>query len=714
MIRSRRLLLLLVPLALGLASAAGPGRAQTIGNSRFAFADTTLLRDTLGLRFDRLFELSDSLGMLPDTLRALSIRYQFLPSRLIALADSLRVPVDSVGVVLERERFNPLNTTVERVDELQYTSFYSVDRNQTRWRNNGDFRIVRGPLFVHNITGVESEQYPTSRGTGVRRRTNAETEVGWRVHPTTSIGGRAVLYGFKSDDASTGDVQNTTNNYQVSMRTRHKPSERVSAELNAFTGLKNEDNRSRYEKGSSSELNGAFTWLAGDWMTNDFYAQLTGNSANILLRRTGKNQDARDIGQNYRGNVTLFPQGRVNFSSDFSYRDFRNQEEDTAGVLQPVRTANADLNMGLRTRIDNDRTLNLTQQLGWGDNASALRSGQRKSALSSTAAQARYRLYGTSLESNFNLDFSENRTPTLSPTGGYREKTETRRLEGVASRQLTSRITVRATARISLARFRYAEIGSYKGLPGDHDQTQQQYRIEGSWTASRDFNTSLGLDVQRSELIYIPGTSVSLNNQARTYRADWSWTYRLFSMLTVSQRNGVNASYTAYRFNQASDRLALDYSTTTTLNAVLTPRLTLDLTHNSQQQPSGGWVYHPELGGTYFEPADENRNYQLGARASYTPVTGLTLVVEPRYRSSNRYGNDEDGNQVPQKTAESLTIGGSVNLNLSVGRRGRVAGVIGPRYEANGDRSFSKGVPQPTKVTETQDWTGSLQFSWTL
>src|SRR6266850_5976411 len=106
--RASRLLLLLVPLVFGWLSHARPGSAQEGSTARFAWADTTLLRDTLDLKFDRLFPLADSLRIRPDTLRALSIRYDLSLERLVVLADSLRAPVDSVGVMLLREQFSPL------------------------------------------------------------------------------------------------------------------------------------------------------------------------------------------------------------------------------------------------------------------------------------------------------------------------------------------------------------------------------------------------------------------------------------------------------------------------------------------------------------------------------------------------------------------------------------------------------------------------------
>src|SRR6266545_3385789 len=159
MIQPRRLTLLLVPLVLALASIALPGRAQPPAQGRFAFADTTLMRDTLGLAFDRLFPLADSLRMPPDTLRALSIRYLYPLPRLLKLADSLGVPVDSVGEVMRRERYNPLATSVQRQNTFGYRSSYDIAQNSSTWTNGSDYNFVLGPIFVRNNTSIGMSRY---------------------------------------------------------------------------------------------------------------------------------------------------------------------------------------------------------------------------------------------------------------------------------------------------------------------------------------------------------------------------------------------------------------------------------------------------------------------------------------------------------------------------------------------------------------------------
>ena len=125
MTRLRRFTVLLLPLALALSSLSTTAPAQT-SSARYAFADTTLLRDTLGLKFARLFPIADSLRILPDSLRALSVRYRFTLDHLVRLADSLGVPVDSVGPYLERERFNALSAAGKNSSSFRYNSSYSV------------------------------------------------------------------------------------------------------------------------------------------------------------------------------------------------------------------------------------------------------------------------------------------------------------------------------------------------------------------------------------------------------------------------------------------------------------------------------------------------------------------------------------------------------------------------------------------------------------
>src|SRR5262245_24739467 len=100
-------------LLLGFALLARPDRGPEAPSSCFAFSATTLLRDALGLKFDLLFMLADSLRVPPSRLRALAIRYRLPVERIVFLADSLRMPVDSVGAVMERESFNPLTMSAE-------------------------------------------------------------------------------------------------------------------------------------------------------------------------------------------------------------------------------------------------------------------------------------------------------------------------------------------------------------------------------------------------------------------------------------------------------------------------------------------------------------------------------------------------------------------------------------------------------------------------
>src|SRR5262249_28231239 len=178
----RRLALLCLALAAGLGAAVLPGRAQA-PSGRFAFADTTLLRDTLNLHFDHLFETADSLGILPDSLRAQVIRYRLPIHRLVAMSDSMHVPVDSVGVYIDRERLNPLSENFVQGGEtsFRYNSDYNILKINTSWSNGVDVLVKRGGMLAHNLTTVDIERNNSTAGLTVIQRRNSSTDASWRI-----------------------------------------------------------------------------------------------------------------------------------------------------------------------------------------------------------------------------------------------------------------------------------------------------------------------------------------------------------------------------------------------------------------------------------------------------------------------------------------------------------------------------------------------------
>ena len=716
MIRLHRLALLSVPVAIGLLSAAMPGRAQTGATApRFAFADTTLLRDTLGLSFDRLFPLADSLGMLPDTLRALSIRYQLPIDRLVSMADSMRTRVDSVGVLIDRERYNPLAANaVERATDFHYGTGYNVLQSRSTWTNSLDLRLVRGPLFFRNATNIQLDETQSVRSTTRRQTRRSENEVGWRVSPNASVGGRAVFNGFLSNDPSSiNSVDEAGSNFQLSLRTKQAPSSQFRSELNAFTGYLDLDNTQQLKRGGSGEVNGNLTYNVGDKVTNDLNAQLVGNLSRVFLKTSLTEQLGHDLTQVLHATSTLYPAGRLSANADIGYRNFFVQTPDDSGKLQDARNGTLDLLGGVRMRFDNDRQLNVSQSYNLSTTASAQRSGQSDRKGGSFATDGRYLLLRGTLEGRFALDRFRSETPTLTDEGGYGEESETRALEGTYSRQLGRKLTGRLNGRISLGRYRYYTIGSYPSLPVPRDQTQQSVRMDGIYTGSAEFNTSLALEVQRNELVNLPSAAVNSNNLARNYRVEWNWTYRLLRSLTITQRNVVSANYVNYKYNELNGRLLLDYNTSTTLNALLSPRLTLDLTHYAQSQRSGNYLPDAASGNWFFLPADDTKNYQLGTRLTWSPSTALSLSIEPRYRSGARRGTT-NGASVPTNDNENLTFNGNANLNLRLGASARLTGNLGRQYQDDRTEGFSQGISTGARATSTDYWIANLQFSWTM
>jgi hypothetical protein len=712
MTRTSRLALLSVPLAVGALSASLPSGAQQALEARFAFADTTLLRDTLGLHFGRLFPLADSLRMLPDTLRALSVRLRFDPERVVQLADSLEVPVDSLAVVLQRQRLNPLAGGQRSVSQFTYGTTYNVQQTSSTWSNNSDYNLGFGPLFLNNSTAIQANRYQAGARTSVRQTRSSTTETGWRITPNYSVGGRAVLTRFDSDDPGTiRRIGETQNEFQFSVRTSQQPSRSVRSELNLFSGFLDLSNQAQEKRGLTGDLNGSVRVGSGSWLASELSGQVNGNSARTRPPGNPAHFETQDFAHNLRGSLNLFQASKAGLNSTYSRLDSRVEILGDSGGVRPVRTRNSNLSTLLRLQL-HGLDLNFGPSFGTSEQATAQLDGQSSRSTHGVAGDGRYALRGWTLEGRFATNLSSSELPHVTTGGGYGEDVRNRNLEGTLSGRLSTRLNARVNGRIALTRYRYHVVETYTTPPVDRDQVQQSYRIEGIYRASERLNSSVALDVSRTQLVNIPSASTSANNLVRTYRAEWHWTYRLSRGLTATQVNTISANYTNFTFLPQNDRLAMDYSNLTTLNAVLSPQLSVDLSHSALHQPSGDYGLGPD-GLAYFSPADRNQSYWLQSRISYRPSRAISLSLEPSYRSSDRNGT-QSGQTVPQREDRNLDFSGSAHLNVPVGLKGLLSGNIGRTYRASRQVSFSSGAPAPSPLSQSDFWNGSLQFSWKL
>jgi len=717
----RRLPYLVVPITLALVAAALPGRAQETQSARFAFADTTLLRDTLGLHFPRLFPLADSLEMLPDTLRALSIRYRWSPERLVHLADSLGLPVDSVGPVMGRERLNPLATSGTTSNDFSYNTSYSVGQRQSTWRNAADFRSTRGPAFVSNTTTIELSR-PDRRSRRQNRSTN--TEVGWKLLPDLSVGGRVNLTRYDSrDPGSIYNVGERTNEYQLSIRSRQKPARTVTSEANLFAGLisKTSTGSGRVDipgtlpksetDGASGELSARVRHTAGKWLQQEASEQLTTTRARTRAPSSvdpnlGSNDREFLFSNMLRGTTSLFQSAPVSFKASFSLSQFHRETPADSGSLSISRGSSTSLNGTLRVRLDNDRYLDFTRDAASSDQLPVERRLASGGSVffrlvapgqsDQSTISMNYLIRGWNLQGRFSLRH-QNKT------------TRTRALDGTLLRRLTSRIDLKGTANIELS-----STGRFEGgVPViDADRGVRGYRLETAYNSANKFTTAAAFGLSREARVFVPSNVSSTTTDTRRYLAEWRWSYRLLPGFTATQRNEVSANYVTKRFLADKGNVYLNYGSFTTLNAIITPRLTINVNHEVRQQPSGDYSQFPD-GIYYYSPADETRTYRIAAPVTYSPSPALSLNISPTYIATRSMGT-VDGVAVPRSTNQSMSLAGGTNLNWPVTSRGRLTGGLQRSYRVDRSIAYPSGVARISPRAEFFFWSGSLQFSWQL
>ena len=717
MTRPVRPLLLLAPLAIGLAFAHAPGGAQTstpAPTGRFAFADTTLLRDTLNLHFDGLFPLADSLGILPDSLRALSIRYRLSLVQITHLADSLRAPVDSVGAIMHREEFNPLSSRVQHRNDLSYTTAYSVAQTTSNWSTAADWNLISGPLFVRNTTNIGLDRFTAGGQVNLRQTRAALTEGGWRLSDKASFGARANLERFNSQNP--GNYNNeaeTKNEYQVSARTKYARMRNLTSELSFFSGLLDVRNTSQVKRGWSADLAAKARYARGGWLVNDVQARSSGNLARTRVPTAIQQLNTRDISNTVDGTLSMFASRPIGVNVNYGLRGVRVETPLDSARIQQIRTESGRIVTTVRMHRDNDRYLNITERLGRSASASATNlSSLNRRGEQSFNLQGRYRLDNWFLDASFDNSYSNTQFPQRSAAGGYGDKSDSRVVQATATRTFGSRFTFKADGRVGLTSSRYYIIGSYPNPPVDRDQYRQSYKLDGQYNRSQRMSTGVSLETIRDQFVNIPSASTGANNETRSYRSEWRWTYHLLRGLTATQRNQLSADYVAYNFLPVNNRLSLSYKALTTLNAIVSPRTTIEITHDAQITPSGNYTALDD-GIEYFRKADEGRNFTLRARVAYSPSALFSLNVQSDYSSNQRF-TVTDAGELPQRDTQSLNFSGGGNLNIPLGVKGRLSGDVRRSYRADRSLTFQSGVPQPSSRSEQDYWNGRLELSWAL
>jgi hypothetical protein len=711
----RRFVILSLAVTGGLGFLGLPGRtaAQT---GRFAFADTTVLRDTLGLHFDHLLEASDSLGRVlgreitPDSLRAHIIRYRLPLPRLLAMADSMHVDVDSVGIYIDRERFNPLAaayTTAGGQTSFKYRSGYNVQKSTTTWLNGADFLLQRGTMLIRNNTDISIDRTNASNGLSLRQNRNSTSEATWRVSKNLSMGGLATLTGYDaSDPGGVSDNQERTTNLQFSSRSKQRYGPGATSDLNLLTGFLSVTNVSTIKRGFSGDLNGHSRIERGDWFSHDFTAIVNGNLSRTRRPASTITLGTHDLAGNLRGGLQLYQATPLGLNVNYSARRSTVESPTDADTVNKIITTVASTDATLRLRQNNDRYVSLTGNAGL------------NFQLQGDAYDKGWKAQGRWVQGLWALDadggnaiFLQKR-PRRSGAGGYDEHRDGRQAEATLQRPLSRRLTAQLHGEIGLTQYRSTATADSASPPTPRDDYRQMYRIQATYEPTEKFITNVALEVSLARSINLPSTSTSNNTDTRSYRATWTWSYRLMRGLTASQTNAIQSDYQFFPFAPERNDLGLDYNSVTNLNAVITPRLSIVVTHAARQHPHGDWRVLPDGNGVLL-PSDENLNYNLVAQVVWAVSQGISLRLQPQYLATDRTGTT-NGVETKTLTTRRLGLDGGVNLDIPLGKSGHVIGDVSKKLSDDRSTTYLGGVPNPSPLARQDYWFGSLSLTWDL
>jgi hypothetical protein len=452
--------------------------------------------------------------------------------------------------------------------------------------------------------------------------------------------------------------------------------------------------------------------------------QLTGNHSRT--RTLDMPFNTTDLFDRVRGSLALFQASPLSLRLEYAYENPHNEQVPLLqnGLLYvlPVVTKRRQLDGFVRLQRNTDSYLDMEAHLGDDQNSIVTGAGSvsvpddvRLGNDRSVSASGNTRILGWTLNSRLSVSRGVDLTPRVKQdTLRYRERAIvlSRSMETTLNRNLTAKLSARLIGSVSLDSYDYDVTRTAVEATPSRDSPRQSWRGEGTYVASENFRNTVTLEVSRWQDLNLSGRNSASNNETRSYRAEWSWTGRLLKGLTVNQRNSVSAGYSRQLFNPGQNRLSLDYTTVTTLNAAVTPRLAVDLTHNAGYQPAGSYKLNRE-GIEAFSPSSEGRTYLLNASARYTASQALTLSLNPSYYYRSNGGRLR-GVTTLQRADRTLSLQASANVNAPVGRKGRLTGTISRAVNDQGTTEYTSGRPGNTRGSETDFWQGTLQFSWKL
>ena len=713
---------------------------------RYANWDTTLVRDTLGFTYERLFPLADSLRVKPEDLKFLSTRWRWSITRIVTIADSLGVPIDSVGPIMERERFNPLANVTTR-SSMTYTSTFTPAASGDTWQNTLEHSLVRGSLVSSNHVDISLQQNGRGGSNGRNEQRQATSNISWKFSPRFSLGTN--LSSSRSDNVSpSGLYGRADRNNSFGLVTNAKPPEwhGLTSNLSTTFDLSNVDQilfqKRGWRAGSQAQVQYSTPWFSQNLQmrgsTSDFSASPT--DPDPLDELLFPNANTRESDTHVGWNATAF-RGRpvelnLNYQADNNRvhsltaitdttRQFVGTPAETTTTLTP-RT-NSPLNrsatntVNAQVRIQPFKAGSL--DLGWktgnssSENTTIITSTNSGDNTALTTALRLDLTRGVTVQGNFTSSDDDTRYPKRDfPRGGYGQSYRRHDLGGTITIPVAAFLTVSVETDIELRSYRYSRIGNPLTIPGAADNASQFYRVTITPPAIKQrMSNTIGLKVTRSQQVNLAAASTAGNTDERTYAATWNWSYLLLPGLTANQSNSLIADYTSLPFAPTSNSVSLNYTTLTNLDASIGPRLTIRTTHTSQFSPKGN--YRPRVPNDpteYLSLSDEFQNYALDMNIGYSVLPPfLTLNVHPSY-SANTRSTTQSGLLSPQTKSKTLNFGWGTSLNVPVGAKGTLRGSLGRSENSSRQIKYETSGINVLPRSSTQSLGGQMTFQITF
>ncbi len=584
-----------------------------------------------------------------------------------------------------------------------YTSKYDINRNTDSWTQTLNFSTWSGAMDLTNATTISIGKDKTLDRD--RRNNTNNLTLGYQFPNGIKASGTLGIIRNSTVDAGRTDTQQNSENVNVGVQYARPLPGGIAATFRAGAGTTHDvwvdpATSDRTSLGPHADASANFTAKRlADWSLNTSVRTSRLQSTESTTNTTTSDHNlSGNIALNATFNVRGFDPWRVTVGNQLQRTQYPFREGSI--VLQETND-NVSRDVTLATGMTPRPRLKLGGSISYRNNDINREFDTERSqqsidrALRGTLAYA----FRDSTRVDFRGETSRARSLYDDVNRIFLNGTTfNSSMGGAVRRPLGRRAAFDAAGSYALQSFQFDDTVLNTD---DRDILRGDLAAKVDYSPTKKIVTFLRFSFQHNQTVFIDASKSGTNQTQQVYSILPSFEYRFNPRVSFREEASAIANATYFDFNEDNNRLSRTTELRSTIDAMVMPRLTVNLRHSLRFLQDGSYR-RADDGVRRFGKARDDRSRDITFRADYRVIQGVSVNFRQNKRVSDITTFQQQGTQLRETTVSNdfteIEMGCQVNRTL---RMGATVGANVRRYQSWNDRDSHNNY-----------WVGSINFGY--